>query len=114
LSSPRASRRKLAADFVAHVTNKARTSPPRAQFFPPARNSVLASSDAFINSNNLIPPAQMKIVGDAIARGKVLPAHEKSPQLLAAMKPRVDALWRADANVESALKAVCAAIQPLL
>lgn len=102
----------LAAEFVAHVTNKQNVA-IAAQFFPPARNSVLAS-DAFINSNNLIPPAQMKIVGDAIARGKVLPAHEKSPQLLAAMKPRVDALWRADANVESALKAVCAAIQPLL
>jgi multiple sugar transport system substrate-binding protein len=56
----------------------------------------------------------MKVVADAISKGKVLPAHEKSPQILAAMKPRVDSLWRADANVESALKAVCGAIQPLL
>jgi multiple sugar transport system substrate-binding protein len=44
----------------------------------------------------------------------VLPAHEKSPQILAAMKPRVDALWRANADVAASLKAVCTAIQPLL
>jgi multiple sugar transport system substrate-binding protein len=104
--------KKLAAEFVAHMTNKENVA-IAAQFFPPARNSVLAS-DAFINSNNLIPPAQMKVVADAIVKGKVLPAHEKSPQILAAMKPRVDALWRPDANVETALKAVCSAIQSQL
>jgi multiple sugar transport system substrate-binding protein len=102
----------LAAEFVAHMTNKENVA-TMAQFFPPARNSVL-SSDAFINSNKLIPAEQMKVVADAIAKGKVLPSHEKSPQILAAMKPRVDALWRAEANVEESLKAVCAAIQPLL
>ncbi|TKT81072.1 sugar ABC transporter substrate-binding protein [Aquamicrobium sp. LC103] len=108
-----ASRQKeLAAEFVAHMTNEANVA-EMAQFFPPARNSVLAS-DAFVNSNELIPADQMAVVADAIAKGKVLPSHERSPQILAAMKPRVDALWRADANVEDSLKAVCAAIQPLL
>jgi len=104
--------KELAAEFVAHMTNKENVA-TMAQFFPPARNSVL-SSDAFITSNKLIPAEQMKIVADAIAKGKVLPSHEKSPQILAAMKPKIDALWRADANVEESLKAVCAAIQPLL
>jgi multiple sugar transport system substrate-binding protein len=56
----------------------------------------------------------MRVVGDAIAKGKVLPSHERSAQILAAMKPRIDALWRADADVERALRAVCTAIQPLL
>ena len=102
----------LAAEFVAHMTNKENVA-TMAQFFPPARNRVLGS-DAFVTSNMLIPAEQMAIVADAIAKGKVLPSHEKSPQILAAMKPRVDALWRADANVEESLKAVCAAIQPLL
>lgn len=102
----------LAAEFVAHMTNEENVA-TMAQFFPPARNAVL-SSDAFINSNKLIPAEQMKVVADAIAKGKVLPSHEKSPQIVAAMKPRVDALWRADANVEESLKAVCTAIQPLL
>ena len=104
--------KELAAEFVAHMTSQESVA-TFAQFFPPARESVLAS-DAFVNSNKLIPAEQMKVVGDAIAKGKVLPAHEKSPQIVAAMKPRVDALWRADANVEESLKAVCAAIQPLL
>lgn len=104
--------KKLAAEFLAHMSTKASVI-TAAQFFPPARNSVLAS-DVFVNSNKLIPAPQMKIVADAIAKGKVLPAHEKSPQIVAAMKPRVDALWRADANVEAALKAVCTAIKPLL
>jgi multiple sugar transport system substrate-binding protein len=104
--------KELAAEFVAHMTNKENVA-TMAQFFPPARQSVL-ESDGFITSNKLIPAEQMKVVADAIAKGKVLPSHEKSPQILAAMKPKVDALWRADANVEESLKAVCAAIQPLL
>jgi multiple sugar transport system substrate-binding protein len=84
-----------------------------AQFFPPARKSVL-ESDAFINSNKLIPADQMKNVAAAIQKGRVHPAHEKMPQIQAAMAPRVDALWKADADVEEALKGVCAAIQPFL
>ncbi|MBL8834042.1 MAG: sugar ABC transporter substrate-binding protein [Rhodospirillales bacterium] len=104
--------KKLAAEFVAHMTDKANVA-TAAQFFPPARNSVLSGA-GFLGSNNLIPAEQMKFVADAIAKGKVLPSHEKSPQILAAMKPRVDALWRADANVENSLRAVCAAIRPLL
>ncbi len=104
--------KKLAAEFVAHMTNKTNVA-IAAQFFPPARNSVLSGA-GFLDSNKLIPAAQMKVVADAIAKGKVLPSHDKSPQIVAAMKPRVDALWRADANVENALKAVCIAIRPLL
>jgi multiple sugar transport system substrate-binding protein len=102
----------LAAEFVAHMTNQENVA-IAAQFFPPARQSVL-DSDAFIASNQLIPPEQMKVVADAIAKGKVLPASENSPQILAAMKPRIDALWRPDANVEESMAAVCDAIQPLL
>ncbi|MEO3388521.1 sugar ABC transporter substrate-binding protein [Mesorhizobium sp. CAU 1741] len=104
--------KELAAEFVAHMTNEENVA-TMAQFFPPARKSVLAS-DGFVSSNQLIPADQMKVVADAIANGKVLPSHEKSPQILAAMKPRVDALWRPDANVEESLTAVCAAIEPLL
>lgn len=104
--------KELAAEFVRHMTDQTNVA-KMAQFFPPARTSVL-SSEAFTASNDLIPLEQMKVVGDAIAKGKVLPSHERSPQILAAMKPRVDALWRADADVEASLRAVCEAIQPLL
>jgi multiple sugar transport system substrate-binding protein len=104
--------KELAAEFVAHMTNKENVA-TMAQFFPPARKSVL-ETDAFINSNKLIPADQMKNLSAAISAGKVLPSHEKSPQILAAMAPRIDGLWKADANVEESLKAVCAAIEPLL
>lgn len=104
--------KKLAAEFVAHMTSKANVA-IAAQFFPPARRSVL-ESDAFISSNPLIPPEQLRVVRDAIAKGHVLPSHDKAPQLLAAMKPKIDVLWRANADVDAAMKGVCAAIQPLL
>jgi multiple sugar transport system substrate-binding protein len=80
-----------------------------AQFFPPARSSVLAS-DAFIQSNPAISPEQMAMVKDAIENGVVLPAHENYPQIFAAMSPRVDALWQADADVGAVMASVCDAI----
>jgi multiple sugar transport system substrate-binding protein len=30
------------------------------------------------------------------------------------MAPRVDALWKPDADVDAAIKGICSAIQPLL
>jgi multiple sugar transport system substrate-binding protein len=108
----RGANKDLAAEFVAHMTSEANVA-TMAQFFPPARRSVL-ESDAFVTGNALIPAEQMALVGEAIAGGKVLPSHEKSPQIIAAMTPRVDALWRADADVAAALAEVCAAIEPQL
>lgn len=104
--------KEIAAEFVAHMTNKENVA-TMAQFFPPARKSVL-EADAFINGNKLIPPEMMKNVAAAIANGRVHPAHEKAPQILAAMAPRVDALWKANADVDAAIKGICSAIQPLL
>ena len=104
--------KELAAEFVAHMTNKENIA-IMAQFFPPARKSVL-ESDAFINANKLVPAEQMKNLAAAIKNGKVLPANEKS----AADPCRHGASRRcaveADADVDAAIKAVCAAIQPLL
>ncbi|ANP86969.1 ABC transporter substrate-binding protein [Rhizobium leguminosarum] len=103
---------EIAAEFVAHMTNKENVA-TMAQFFPPARKSVL-QADAFINGNKLVPPEMMKNVAAAIEKGRVVSANEKAPQILAAMAPRVDALWKPDADVDAAIKGICAAIQPLL
>lgn len=84
-----------------------------AQFFPPARVSVL-EGDAFTQANPLIPADQMAHVAAAIEGGSVLPSHERAPQIVAALKPRFDALWRAEADVEQSLTAVCDAIQSQL
>ncbi|UUP18263.1 ABC transporter substrate-binding protein [Nitratireductor thuwali] len=108
----RGGKKDLAAEFVAHMTNKENVA-KMAQFFPPARKSVLDSA-AFTEANSIIPADQMVHVSEAIANGKVLPSHERSPQILAAMAPKVDALWRADADVKQALEGVCAAVEPLL
>src|SRR5690606_12124454 len=68
----RGAQKELAAEFVAHMTNKENVA-KMAQFFPPARKSVL-DSEAFTSANSLIPAEQMAYVSDAIAKGKVLPS----------------------------------------
>ncbi|MEM7472563.1 MAG: sugar ABC transporter substrate-binding protein [Pseudomonadota bacterium] len=103
---------ELAADFLAHMTSVDNVT-TMAQFFPPARNSVL-NGEVFLNSNKALSPMQMGIVADAIATGKILPSHPKFPQIQAAMRPKFDALWQADADVEAVLDSVCAAIESLL
>jgi multiple sugar transport system substrate-binding protein len=67
-----------------------------------------------VDANKLIPAEQMAHVSAAIKQGSVLPSHQNAPKILAAMKPRFDALFRADADVPAALKAVCASIQGAL
>jgi multiple sugar transport system substrate-binding protein len=103
---------ELSKEFIAWMTNKENVA-VMAQFFPPARASVL-ESQAFTDANPLIPADQMSHVAEAIKTGKVLPSHERAPQIMAAQKPRFDALWRPDADVEASLQAICAAIQPEL
>ena len=98
----------LAIEFLAHMTNETNVA-TMAQFFPPARAAVLDSA-AFTDSNAIIPPEQMVHVTAAINEGTVLPSHERMPQILAALKPRSDALWRADADVQQALDELCSAI----
>ncbi|MHA6298801.1 ABC transporter substrate-binding protein [Devosia sp. CAU 1758] len=101
--------KELATEFLAHMTS-AENVVTMAQFFPPARQSVLDDA-VFTDSNPAIPPEQMAHVKSAIEAGTVLPAHERMPQILAAIKPRSDALWRADADVAKALEDLCSAIQ---
>ena len=102
----------IAMQALAYFTNKANVT-TMAKYFPPARKAVL-NDPAFVNSNPAIPPAEMKFVADAIANGKVLPSNVHSPQILAAMAPRIDTFWTADADPQKAMDAVCAAVKPLL
>lgn len=102
----------LAADFLAHMTS-AENVAIMAEFFPPARNSVL-EGEAFLTSNAAVSPEQMKIVADGIANGAVAPGHVAYPQIESAMRPKFDALWKPDADVKAVLEDVCAAIEPLL
>ena len=103
---------ELAAEFLAYMTEKANVA-TMAEFFPPARTSVL-DSPAFTTSNPALSEEQMGIVAQGIADGIVLPSHENYPQIEAAMRPRFDALWQPDADVAAVLGEVCAAAEPLL
>lgn len=104
--------KEIATEFLMHMTNEENVK-VMSQFFPPARNSVL-NSDGFVTGNALISPDFMKVVGEAIAGGSILPSHEKLPQIEAAMKPRMDTYWRPDADVAKAMSSVCSVVTPML
>jgi multiple sugar transport system substrate-binding protein len=104
--------RELAIEFAKHMTTRENVA-TMAQFFPPARISVL-ESDAFLTSNAIVSPDAMRIIANGIARGSVVPSHPNFPQIDATARPIFDSLWRPGANVEAVLGQVCAAISPLL
>lgn len=104
--------RDVAIEFARHVTNQQNVT-TMAQFFPPARLSVL-ESDAFLTSNAIVSPEAMAIIADGIARGSVIPSHPLFPQIDASARPIFDELWRADADVAAVLGRICEAIDPLL
>jgi multiple sugar transport system substrate-binding protein len=103
---------QAALDFIAFMTNK-ENSAKMGQFFPSARKSVL-TSDAFLNSNQRLKPDQMKIVVDAIGKGRVIPAHPNFSQISLASSAVFDELWKADADVKAVMDKVCTTITPLL
>jgi multiple sugar transport system substrate-binding protein len=104
--------RELAIEFAKHMTRKENVA-TMAQFFPPARISVL-ESDAFLTSNKIVSPEAMAIIADGISRGSVVPFHPSFPQIDATARPIFDSMWRPNADVPSVLRQVCGAISPLL
>jgi multiple sugar transport system substrate-binding protein len=102
-----------AADFVAFMTNKENTA-KLAQFFPPARSSVLAT-DAMATANPAINPQSLNgAIVTGIEQGVVLPSHSEFPKIDLAARAEFDKLWSPDADVAAVLGGVCAAIDPLL
>lgn len=104
--------RDIAIEFARHVTNQQNVA-TMAQFFPPARLSVL-ESEAFLTSNAIVSPEDMVVIADGIATGSVIPSHPMFPQIDATARPIFDAMWRADADVPAVLNRICDAINPLL
>lgn len=103
----------IAIDFVAFMTNKENVT-TMAQFFPPARISVL-ESDALLEANPLVNPESMKLaVVDGIRLGRVLPSHVEFPKIDLAARAEFDRLWAPDADVQAVLEGVCEAIAPFM
>ncbi|MDV7105587.1 sugar ABC transporter substrate-binding protein [Vibrio sp. TH_r3] len=100
--------KKLAQEFLAYMTNKVGIE-TMAEFFPPARNSVL-NSQAFLTSNPRLNADAMKIVADGINTGNVLPAHSKMAAIKSSTKGIFDELWKDDANIEKTMNKICSRI----
>ncbi|MCP4627343.1 MAG: sugar ABC transporter substrate-binding protein, partial [bacterium] len=109
-----ASRHKdIATDFVAFMTNKENVT-RMAEFFPPARISVL-ESETFLESNPLIDPESMQqAVAAAIQQGAVLPTHVEFPKIDLTAGAEFDRLWVPEADVQTILTDICESIAPFL
>ncbi|MGV8856515.1 MAG: ABC transporter substrate-binding protein [Devosia sp.] len=102
-----------AVAFLAYLTNK-ENSQKLAQFFPPARASLLNAA-ALAKTNPLLSAEQIEnVVIDGIAKGKVLPGHTNFAQIQQTVRAGLDALWVADADVPAVLQSVCDSVSPLL
>jgi multiple sugar transport system substrate-binding protein len=104
---------QAAADFLAFFTNP-ENSKKLAQFFPPARTSLL-NVDTLAKANPLLSPAQIDaVVVKGIASGHVKLSHANFPEIQQTARAALDAMWTPDADVPAVLKSVCDRIQPLL
>ncbi|MEU7656757.1 sugar ABC transporter substrate-binding protein [Micromonospora taraxaci] len=104
---------KVAADFLAFLTNPA-NSAKLAQFFPPPRTPLLTAA-TLAKTNPLLKPEQLQsVVIDGIAGGVVKPNHTGQAELSQAVRSALDPMWKPDADVRAVLDGVCSAINPLL
>ena len=102
-----------AADFLAFFTN-AENSRKLAQFFPPARASLL-NAEVLGAANPLLSPEQIEaVVIKGISTGQVKPGHANFAEIQQTVRAALDALWVADADVPAVMQAVCDRLQPLL
>jgi multiple sugar transport system substrate-binding protein len=104
---------QAAADFLAFFTNPA-NSQKLAQFFPPARASLL-NVDTLAKANPLLSPEQIDaVVVKGISIGHVKLSHANFAEIQQTARAALDALWVPEADVAAVMKSVCDRIQPLL
>ena len=104
--------RDLATKFLIFATNPTNAQ-KYVQYFPQARTPLM--DPAVIAKASILNAAQAKlIVTDGITKGKILTSNPKISEIELAIKPPLDQLWKADANVDTVMKNVCTAIQPIL
>jgi len=104
---------KEAADFLAFFTNP-ENSAKLAQFFPPARASLL-NAEVLGAANPLLTPEQIEaVVVKGISTGVVKPGHAGFAEIQQTVRAALDAMWVADADVPAVLQSACDRIAPLL
>ncbi|GEM45505.1 ABC transporter substrate-binding protein [Deinococcus cellulosilyticus] len=104
---------KEAIQFVAFLSSPA-VMKRTAQFFPPPRRSIL-NSDAYLNSNPLIPAASLRqAVLKQVSGAKALIVPANWAQVNDVVVRNMDRIFRPSANVKDELNQVCNDINPLL
>lgn len=102
--------RNAARAFVAFMTNEDNVA-QMTKFWPPARMSVMDSS-IFLSENPFISNESMlNAVVPGLKKGKVLPSHEKFPQIQLVASGEFDKLWNKDADIDAILKLLEEAIK---
>lgn len=102
-----------AVKFLAYLSNP-ENSAKLAQYFPPARQSLL-NAETLGATNPLLTPEQLEtVVIGGITNGVVLPGHAGFAEIQQVMRAELDALWLADADVQAVLTSVCNRIAPML
>ncbi|HEV7276589.1 MAG TPA: sugar ABC transporter substrate-binding protein [Devosiaceae bacterium] len=103
----------VATDFLAFFSNP-ENSRKLAQFFPPARASLL-TTEVLAAANPLLSPEQLEaVVIEGIATGEVIPGHTNFAEIQQTVRAGLDALWVPDADVPAVLQSLCDRIQPML
>jgi multiple sugar transport system substrate-binding protein len=103
----------VAVEFLAYMTNP-ENSRKLAQFFPPARASLL-NAQTLASTNPLLSAEQIEnVVIAGISSGTVLPGHTNFAQIQQTVRASLDSLWVADADVPAVLQSVCDGVAPLL
>jgi multiple sugar transport system substrate-binding protein len=109
----RSANKDVAVEFLGYMTNP-ENSQKLAQFFPPARESLL-NAETLGSTNPLLSPEQIQtVVIDGISRGVVLPGHTNFAQIQQTIRSGLDALWVPEADVAAVLVNVCSSVSPLL
>jgi multiple sugar transport system substrate-binding protein len=99
---------EIAKDFVAFMTTKENVA-TMAQFFPPARISVLESDVMAQNITYLDPERIDAAIAQSIIHGQVIPTHPEWAKIDLAMMAVFDKLWVPDADVQAILTEACEA-----
>lgn len=102
--------RDAAAAFVAFMTDKENVS-KMSVYWPPARKSVMDSNEFLSGNPQISVESMVSSVVPGMKYGKVLPYHEKFPQISLSASAQFDRLWKADVNVQEVMDSVAQAIK---
>lgn len=112
-NGPNNENQEVAADFLKYMTAQAGVE-TMSQFFPPARESVMAS-EVFFNANPMVDPADIEgVIAPAITGGRVLIAHQEMPTIELTGATALDTLWVPGADVQGVLDMWCMIAAPYL